>query len=116
MWTELAALTHRDDEYAWAGVEDPKIVVTTSHNPSSRLKQFAKVKGMVYRVWGVWGCGGGWGWMCMCLWVGVGVHAFVGCYLATFYNQIANYRMITDDQEQVTNDRWLLANILDYLR
>ena len=40
--TDLAALTHRDDEYAWAGVEDPKIVVTTSHNPSSRLKQFAK--------------------------------------------------------------------------
>ena len=35
--------THVDDEYAWAGVEDPKIVVTTSHNPSSRLKQFAKV-------------------------------------------------------------------------
>ena len=41
--SDLAALTHRDDEYAWAGVEDPKIVVTTSHNPSSRLKQFAKV-------------------------------------------------------------------------
>ena len=41
---DLAALTHRDDEYAWAGVEDPKIVVTTSHNPSSRLKQFAKVR------------------------------------------------------------------------
>ena len=40
---DLAALTHRDDEYAWAGVEDPKIVITTSHNPSSRLKQFAKV-------------------------------------------------------------------------
>ena len=32
-----------DDEYVWAGVEDPKIVITTSHNPSSRLKQFAKV-------------------------------------------------------------------------
>ena len=43
LYADLAALTHRDDEYAWAGVEDPKIVVTTSHNPSSRLKQFAKV-------------------------------------------------------------------------
>ena len=32
-----------DDEYRWAGVEDPKLMVTTSHNPSSRLKQFAKV-------------------------------------------------------------------------
>ena len=36
--------THVDDEYAWCGVEDPKIVVTTSHTPSSRLKQFAKVE------------------------------------------------------------------------
>ena len=41
--SDLGATTHMDDEYAWAGVEDPKIVVTTSHNPSSRLKQFAKV-------------------------------------------------------------------------
>lgn len=41
---DLAAGTHMDDEYAWAGVEDPKIVVTTSHSPSSRLKQFAKVR------------------------------------------------------------------------
>ena len=41
--TDLAATTHKDDEYVWAGVEDPKIVVTTYHNPSSRLKQFAKV-------------------------------------------------------------------------
>lgn len=35
-------ITHQDDEYVWAGVEDPKVVITTSHNPSSRLKQFAK--------------------------------------------------------------------------
>ncbi|KXJ15909.1 U3 small nucleolar ribonucleoprotein protein IMP4 [Exaiptasia diaphana] len=34
--------SHIDDEYAWAGVEDPKIMITTSHSPSSRLKQFAK--------------------------------------------------------------------------
>lgn len=34
--------THVDDEYAWAGVEDPRVVITTSHNPSSKLKQFAK--------------------------------------------------------------------------
>jgi len=31
-----------DDEYKWAGVTDPKIIVTTSHEPSSRLKVFAK--------------------------------------------------------------------------
>lgn len=34
--------SHIDDEYRWAGVEDPKIVVTTSRDPSSKLKQFAK--------------------------------------------------------------------------
>ena len=39
----LDVSSHMDDEYAWAGVEDPKVVITTSHNPSSRLKQFSKV-------------------------------------------------------------------------
>ncbi|XP_064604442.1 U3 small nucleolar ribonucleoprotein protein IMP4-like [Liolophura sinensis] len=34
--------TNVDDEYKWAGVEDPKIIVTTSRDPSSKLKQFAK--------------------------------------------------------------------------
>ncbi|KAJ3378955.1 snoRNA-binding rRNA-processing protein imp4 [Entophlyctis sp. JEL0112] len=34
--------THIDDEYANAGVSDPKILVTTSRDPSSRLQQFAK--------------------------------------------------------------------------
>lgn len=32
-----------DDEYADIGVADPKLVITTSHNPSSRLIQFVKV-------------------------------------------------------------------------
>ena len=41
--SDFGALTHKDDEYCWAGVEDPKIVITTSHDPSSRLKQFSKV-------------------------------------------------------------------------
>eukprot|EP00116_Pleurobrachia_bachei_P007497 sb/3467759/ len=31
-----------DDEYLYAGVKDPKLVLTTSRNPSSRLKQFTK--------------------------------------------------------------------------
>jgi len=31
-----------DDEYRWVGVEDPKVMVTTSRDPSSKLKQFAK--------------------------------------------------------------------------
>nr|CAD7412756.1 unnamed protein product [Timema poppensis] len=34
--------THEDDEYRWAGVEDPKVMITTSRDPSSRLKMFAK--------------------------------------------------------------------------
>ncbi|UJR27622.1 hypothetical protein I4U23_008903 [Adineta vaga] len=31
-----------DDEYRWAGAEDPKVIITTSHDPSSKLKQFSK--------------------------------------------------------------------------
>ncbi len=34
--------THVDDEYGDAGLEDPRVCVTTSRSPSSRLKQFAK--------------------------------------------------------------------------
>jgi len=32
----------QDDEYRWAGVEDPKVMLTTSRDPSARLKKFAK--------------------------------------------------------------------------
>lgn len=32
-----------DDEYRWAGCEDPNVIITTSRNPSSRLKMFSKV-------------------------------------------------------------------------
>ena len=35
--------SHVDDEYATAAYADPKVCVTTSREPSSRLKQFAKV-------------------------------------------------------------------------
>lgn len=38
----------RDDEYRWAGVEDPKVVITTSRDPSSRLKQFSKEVKLVF--------------------------------------------------------------------
>lgn len=34
--------SHVDDEYGDAGLEDPRVCVTTSRDPSSRLKQFAK--------------------------------------------------------------------------
>jgi len=34
--------THEDDEYRWAGVRDPKIMITTSRDPSARLKKFVK--------------------------------------------------------------------------
>ncbi len=36
--------SHVDDEYAHAGEVDPKVLITTSRNPSSRLVQFAKVR------------------------------------------------------------------------
>lgn len=35
-------LNHIDDEYKNAGMFDPKIAITTSRDPSSRLKQFAQ--------------------------------------------------------------------------
>lgn len=31
-----AIKSHEDDEYRWAGVEDPKVMMTTSRDPSSR--------------------------------------------------------------------------------
>ncbi|EFJ47362.1 hypothetical protein VOLCADRAFT_61433 [Volvox carteri f. nagariensis] len=34
--------SHVDDEYAHAGEVDPKVLITTSRDPSSRLTQFAK--------------------------------------------------------------------------
>lgn len=37
-----APRSHVDDEYADAGATPPKVVVTTSRDPSSRLAQFAK--------------------------------------------------------------------------
>mmetsp|Transcript_32418 Transcript_32418/g.127168 ORF Transcript_32418/g.127168 Transcript_32418/m.127168 type:complete len:294 (-) Transcript_32418:3179-4060(-) len=40
--------THEDDEYARAGEVDPKVVVTTSRDPSSRLKQFAKEVRLIF--------------------------------------------------------------------
>ena len=44
--------TSEDDEYRWAMVEDPKVMVTTSRDPSSKLKQFAKVA----VAWGLFFC------------------------------------------------------------
>lgn len=35
---------HVDDEYSRAGVYDPKILLTTSRDPSSKLMQFSKVR------------------------------------------------------------------------
>lgn len=40
--------SHEDDEYRWAGVEDPKIVITTSRDPSSRLKMFVKELRLIF--------------------------------------------------------------------
>jgi len=40
--TGSAPRTHADDEYAYAGAADPRVCVTTSRAPSSKLAQFAK--------------------------------------------------------------------------
>ncbi len=40
--------THVDDEYAHAGERDPRILITTSRSPSSRLTQFAKELKLVF--------------------------------------------------------------------
>ncbi|KAH8251701.1 hypothetical protein KR038_004948 [Drosophila bunnanda] len=37
-----------NDEYHYAGCEDPKIMLTTSHNPSSRLKMFMKELRLIF--------------------------------------------------------------------
>ncbi|KAL8278169.1 hypothetical protein RQP46_009342 [Phenoliferia psychrophenolica] len=37
-----APLTHIDDEYSQAGIEDPRVLITTSRDPSSKLAQFSK--------------------------------------------------------------------------
>lgn len=48
--TEMGGTTgnHEDDEYRWAGVENPKIVITTSRDPSSRLKMFVKELRLIF--------------------------------------------------------------------
>jgi U3 small nucleolar ribonucleoprotein protein IMP4 len=41
--------THIDSEYSRAGIIDPKIILTTSRDPSSKLLQFAKAR-KKYRI------------------------------------------------------------------
>ncbi|XP_066601110.1 U3 small nucleolar ribonucleoprotein protein IMP4 [Prorops nasuta] len=43
-----AVANNEDDEYRWAGVENPKIVITTSRDPSSRLKMFVKELRLIF--------------------------------------------------------------------
>lgn len=38
----------QDDEYRYAGCEDPKIMITTSHDPSARLKMFVKELRLIF--------------------------------------------------------------------
>ncbi|XP_014209757.1 U3 small nucleolar ribonucleoprotein protein IMP4 [Copidosoma floridanum] len=48
--TEMGGVVgnNEDDEYRWAGVEDPKIVITTSRDPSAKLKVFAKELRLIF--------------------------------------------------------------------
>lgn len=43
-----ALANSQDDEYRYSGVEDPKIVLTTSRDPSSRLKMFVKELRLIF--------------------------------------------------------------------
>lgn len=45
---QVAPTTHNDDEYSNSGIKDPKILITTSRDPSSRLQQFAKEMRLVF--------------------------------------------------------------------
>ncbi|XP_015924318.1 U3 small nucleolar ribonucleoprotein protein IMP4 [Parasteatoda tepidariorum] len=47
-WDDIEATTEEDDEYRWALVEDPKIVITTSRDPSIKLKLFAKELKLIF--------------------------------------------------------------------
>jgi len=40
--------THQDDEYGKAGLEDPKICITTSRDPSSKLREFTKELRLIF--------------------------------------------------------------------
>ena len=40
--------THIDDEYASAGIHPPKLLITTSRDPSSRLTQFTKELRLIF--------------------------------------------------------------------
>lgn len=48
LYIKIAPSTHEDDEYARGGVYDPKILITTSRDPSSRLQQFSKEMRLVF--------------------------------------------------------------------
>lgn len=43
MFVNLVPRSTIDDEYASANEKDPKILITTSRNPSAPLTQFVKV-------------------------------------------------------------------------
>ncbi|KAJ3328401.1 snoRNA-binding rRNA-processing protein imp4 [Blyttiomyces sp. JEL0837] len=45
---ETKVQSHVDDEYSMAGVADPKVLITTSRDPSSRLSQFAKELRLIF--------------------------------------------------------------------
>ena len=50
LYLNLVPRTHIDDEYANAAERDPKILLTTSRNPSAPLTQFVKVGAELARI------------------------------------------------------------------
>ncbi|EGO01983.1 hypothetical protein SERLA73DRAFT_120635 [Serpula lacrymans var. lacrymans S7.3] len=47
-YAQVEPSTHIDSEYSHVGIRDPKIVITTSRDPSSKLLQFAKEIRLVF--------------------------------------------------------------------
>ncbi|KAJ3537244.1 hypothetical protein NMY22_g5673 [Coprinellus aureogranulatus] len=46
--SHIEPTSHIDNEYSRAGIQDPKIVITTSRDPSSKLLQFSKEMRLVF--------------------------------------------------------------------
>ena len=71
LYLNLVPRTHIDDEYANAAERDPKILLTTSRNPSAPLTQFVKVGVQFVEFF----------WICLFYWI---LLSFLFCARAVF--------------------------------
>lgn len=92
--------THVDDEYARAGIFDPKVLITTSRDPSSRLQQFAKE-------------------MRLCVpssqRINRGNYVMKNLVETCRANQVTDLIILHEHRGQPGNNKWLIARWNDYL-